>query len=229
MTPLQIECQFMNSWCPPVMPLHIDSLLAWATVDDALTNHPVLDDQSYDVLSLDLPLAQHQFGDGRWVWKASMLHTIGFVTQSRRYLTCRTPVQEMHEAVDSGFVSAKGGSSIDTSRGFAKNGQDYYTTEMAQGLVGWCVGDYDHTKYLLQQVSHLGAKRRLGMGELRPYDDGSFFKITPLDAAETLWMRRASPEKIIEESILMTGNFKPPYFDRTRRDWCWVPRDTRLS
>jgi CRISPR type IV-associated protein Csf3 len=209
--------------------MHLDSLLAHATVANALGTQPPFEGQTYEVLGEDLPLERHFFENGQWVWQASMMHTIGFKTQARRYLTCRTPVQAMHEAVGSGWVSPKGGSLIDTSRGFAKNGQTYYTTEFSHGLVGWCVGDYDQITYLLSTITAVGGKRRLGMGALREYEDGSCFKVTPLDAAQTLWMRRASPVRLIEESIMVMENTKPPYFDRTRRVPCWIPRDCRVN
>jgi len=215
----------MGPWSPPSGGLHLDGLLAWSAVQMAMQRDDT-SEQTYADLIVDLPLDRHEFDDGQWVWKASIFHAVGWMGQSRQYMTQKTPAERMLEGVADGWITEKGGSTIDLQRGYAKNGQLFVTKEHAQGLRAWCVGDIDAVSEFLSHVKAVGVKTRMGMGTLRPYDDGSLFRVTPCDDAQTLWMRRNTPVQLIEGSVAKIGRWNAPYWGE--KSYCWTPAEFRI-
>lgn len=226
---LQIDCRLAGSWCPPANGLHLDGLLAWAAVQVAMRGETDAS-ATYENFIHDLPLERHEFdGDehDRWIWKASVMHVVGWIGQSRLYLTQKTPATAMLMGVAEGWIDKAGGSIIDTQRNFTKNGAVYTTIEYAHGLRSWCVGDADGVAEYLSEVKAVGVKKRIAQGALLPYEDGSLFKVTPCDQANTLWMRRNSPVRLIEESTQKSGRWRAPYW--SQKSVCWSPNPQRLD
>lgn len=223
---LQIDCRLAGPWCPQASSMHLDSLLAWAAKEVAL-RRPCAENATYADFIHDLPLDRKEFDGGEWVWKASVLHVVGWQKQERLYFTQKTPVEPMLLGIADGWIEAKGGSKIDTQRNYAKNGQAYITIEHAQGLRAWCVGDPDGVKELLGEITSVGVKRRMGLGALLPYADGSFFQVKPCEQAQTLWMRRASPVQLIQESTPFIGSWRAPYWQDMHQQG-WTPSRVNL-
>ncbi len=207
MTPLQIDCQLAGPWAPPSFGLHLDGLIAYALVN----RHVRAADTSvndYDEIIADLPFAKHENG----VWKASIFHPVGWLGQERRCLVAKTDTQHMSVLIEQGQVEAKGGSTIDTVRGIAKNAQVFFTIEHLHGLRAWCIGDADAIADLLSDVTSIGIKTRMGFGALQPYPDGSYWRVQACDGASVAWMRTSSPTQLIAESYPAIGSWKPPYW-----------------
>lgn len=218
MEPLRIEFQLATPWSPPHGGVHFDGLVAWAVLMDAMQGGSSPDNE-YDQIINDLPFERFESDEG-WCWKASMLHVVGFMGQERRYLTAKTPVNNMALAIGNKTVEQKGGSYIDTVRGLGKNAATYYTLEHAQGFEAFCIGDFDALSQLLLEVHSIGVKVRLGHGSLRPYEDGKLFKITPDESAREKWMRRNAPKKLVDDMHPAIACFQPPYWKN--KQYCWV-------
>lgn len=207
MTPLQIDCRLAGPWVPPSLGFNLDGLVAHALVN----RHVRAADTSindYDQIISDLPFDKHENG----VWKASVFHPVGWLGQERRCLVGKTDTQHMSILIAQGTVEAKGGSTIDTVRGIAKNAQVFFTIEHAQGMRAWCIGDADAITDLLADVTSIGVKTRMGFGALLEYPDGSYWRIQECDEAQLHWMRRSSPTQLIAESYPAIGSWKPPYW-----------------
>lgn len=229
MEPLRIECRLATPWHPPAFGLHLDGLLAWSLVQDAKAARADLVD--YEAIISDLPLERHLLathpGGGHSVWCASQFVPVGWLGQERRYMTAKTSVEDMSHWIGRKVVETKGGSTIDTARGIAKNSQAYYTVEHVRGLRAWCVGDRDAITDLLSRVRAVGVKTRIGLGTLLPYADGALWDVRADEQASQLWRRRSSPERLIEDSFRAIGSWRAPYWQGT--DPIWRPMPLRIA
>jgi len=221
MIPLQIDCQLSGPWCPPQFGLHLDGLVAWAMVDEHV--RAGADVESYEPILAGLPLDKHESG----VWMASQFFPVGWMGQERRYVTGKTPVQHLALSIGAGVVDTAGGSIIDTVRGIAKDHAGYITIEHVRGLRAWCIGDEDAIREYLNRVFAIGARTRMGFGTLKPFEDGSLWRIEPSDESEEKWKLRSSPVQITQESYCARGAWKPPYWRGD--DIIWRPIPMRLE
>jgi CRISPR type IV-associated protein Csf3 len=223
--PLRIECRLATPWFPPAFGLHLDGLLAWSLVNDTKSAGVELID--YQAIISDLPLERHllasQAGHGDAVWCASQFVPVGWLGQERRYLTAKTSGEDMAHWIGRHVVDTKGGSTIDTVRGIAKNAQAYYTVEHVRGLRAWCIGDLDAITDLLSRVRAVGVKTRIGLGTLLPYRDGSLWEVRPDEQASQFWRRRSSPERLIDDSFRAIGSWRSPYWKGTEPIWRPMP------
>ena len=217
---LQIDCLLATPWCPPAHGLHLDGLLAWSLVTQAIAVRTGAVD--YDSIISDLPLDKHDCG----VWCASMFTPVGWLGQERRYMTAKTPVESMVRYIRDGAVDTKGGAGIDTERGQAKNGQLFITLEHVQGLRAWCIGDADAVKDLLSRIDSVGVKSRIGFGTLRPFEDGSLWRVTPSAEAAEGWKRRNAPVQLVKESHQAVGSWRAPYWRGS--EVIWRPDQLRI-
>lgn len=207
MEALQIDCRLAGPWAPQAKGAHFDSLLAHVLVNREVRGAN-LRRQDYAEIIADLPLDKHENG----VWKASLFHPVGWLGQERRCVIGKTDTQEMSILIANGVVETKGGATIDTIRGIAKNAQLFITIEHTQGLRAWCIGDRDEIESLLADVTAVGVKNRMGFGALLPFEDGAFWRVQPCDDAHLHWMRRNSPTQLIAESYPAFGAWRPPYW-----------------
>ncbi len=223
MEPLRIEFKLVGPWSPPAYGVHFDGLIAHAVVRDALRTASVSapgEERQYDHLICDLPFEKYESEAG-WCWKASKLQVIGFHGQQRRYLTAKTPVNDMARAIGDGIVEAKGGSIIDTVRGIGKNAALYYTLEHAEELHAWCIGDKEALESLLLEIDGIGVKTRLGHGALAPFEDGRLFRVVADESATTRWKNRNAPDKLEDTMYPGIGSTHSPYW--TNKSYCWMP------
>ncbi len=231
MEPLRIEWKLTSDWVPPHHGLHLDGLIALAVVRDSLSSSYQGEGVDYAKLISDLPFERFDSTPSEatrteqtWCWKASMIEVIGYHGQSRRYLTAKTPVDAMAQAIVDGVVEAKGGAYIDTLRGPAKNSALFYTVEYAERLQAWCIGDKDALEDLLGRIDAIGVKSRIGHGSLIPFEDGRLFKITPDPEAATRWQHRNLPVKLHERLYPGIATLQPPYWNGAKC-YCWKPID----
>jgi CRISPR type IV-associated protein Csf3 len=223
MEPLRIEFKLVSEWCPPSLGVHLDGLVAHTVVREAIRTeglHEQANSPVYAELISDLPFEKYESENG-WCWKASKLQVVGYRCQERRYLTAKTPVDEMATAIGDGIVDSAGGSVIDTQRGIAKNSSMFYTVEYAKGLTAWCIGDKDALEYLLQEIDAIGVKTRLGHGLLAPFEDGRLFRVTNDDDAIEKWKARNSPERLQQSMFPGIGAIHTPYW--RNKEYCWMP------
>jgi CRISPR type IV-associated protein Csf3 len=212
--------------------VHFDGLLALQVVQESLRvasppSPPVASQQhsgddgvDYAALIEDLPLEKYE-SDSGWCWKASKLTAVNYLGQERRYLTAKTPVNDMARKIVDGVVEAKGGSIIDTQRGIGKNSSLYYTLEHVAELHAWCVGDRDGIDYYLSRLRAVGMKTRLGHGALTEFDDGKLFRIVDDEDARTKWQLRNLPDRLMPAMYPGVGATHPPYWKN--KSYCWLP------
>lgn len=85
MRPLRITIDLLTPMVESAEPVHLDSLLAWAAVQEAHVSGTFKD---YDSVLSTLPLAREERPEG-WVWKASFLWPAANLGTRQRYLTRR--------------------------------------------------------------------------------------------------------------------------------------------
>jgi CRISPR type IV-associated protein Csf3 len=250
--PLRIECSLATPWIPSAYGVHFDGLLAWAAVERQLPGRleemageepdAAVRDVCQEFANL-LPLARREIG-GRSVWCASTLFPIG-QSSSRQYaFSCVTPVHDMLRKIEDAVLPRKGGSTIDTARGWAMSrghGQGnsiFAEARHVAGLQAWCIGDPDDIADLLQEVRGVGAKTRLGFGRLHTRvafaggEDVPDWRIVEDPRAETYWMLRnlpALPDQDVPGSVRVRvlGALESPYW--RPREPVWVGRMPELE
>lgn len=212
MEALKVECMVANAWSPPAFGVHLDGLIAWALVYQAKrSSDSALD---FDHILSDLPLDKHEFPNGTWAWKASMMVPTGVYGLERRMLTGKTSPHDMFRLVELGVLSEKGGR-WEGAKGPEKNSQVFYTTQRITGLQSWCVGNADAISELLDEVRAVGTRTRIGMGALLPFDDGKFWRVTSCEKAEKLWSLRNLPSLNGVPDMPRyrdVGSYQPPYW-----------------
>lgn len=222
MEPLRIEFKLGRPWVPPAFGTHLDGLIAHLVVKDALA-HAFFEEgrvePGYDALISDLPFERYQSPNGS-SWKASKLKAINYHGQERRYMTAKTPVNEMCRGIVEGFISNRGATHIDTSRNYAKNSQIYYTLEHVEQLHAWCIGNRDALELLLAGLTGIGIKTRLGHGALAPFEDGKLFRIVADETAAEKWKNRNLPDQLKPDMYPGVGNTLPPYWKN--KSYCWM-------
>jgi CRISPR type IV-associated protein Csf3 len=249
MRPLRIECRLATPWIPSAYGLHLDGLLAWAAVQRELPHRleemehgapqAAVRDICQEVGAL-LPLSRRPVGglDAREVWCASEFFPIGQSVSRQVYFTTKTPVHDMLELIDEGVLPRKGGSTIDTVRGWSKAGQFFQEARHVSGLQAWCIGDPDEIADLLQEVRGVGAKTRLGFGRLHTRvastggEDVPDWRIVEDPRAESYWMLRnlpALPDQDVPGAVRVRvlGAVESPYW--RPREPVWVARMPELE
>lgn len=221
MEPLRIECRFAGPWCPQSFGLHLDALIGWSLVEQTIQDGGQPAD--YQEVLRDLPFERHASG----VWCASLFSVINWRGQERRHFTTRSSAEDLAKRIDSGVVDTDGGASLDTTRGPAKNGHGFYTIEHAEGARAWCVGDPERILQLLDRVTAIGARTRVGRGALLPFDDGSLWRVVEDAAARERWKRRAAPVPLTGEARQAIGSWRPPYW--RGNDLIWRPPVERIE
>lgn len=242
MTPLRIEFVLAGHLDVPAMPIHLDSLVAYARYQRALEEQ---DNGAIRDLILDLPL-QKESRNNSWVWQASALAFDNKDSAGMRHWTRKTVTPDYYAmAVADGSIergrkltgdvetakkknmaaiTQKDGTpkffaqKIDTVRGEMKAELQSYAVCTASKAVAYCVGDADELSMLLDPenglLTHIGKRSRLGQGRILKV------LITPDEDAMTLWKHRILPWK--EEGYLgLEANVIPPYWDAAQKVSAW--------
>ncbi len=213
--PLRITWKLATSWCRPARGLHLDGLLAWALVQEALHAGRVF--ETFEEIICTLPLEKHTVG-ADWCWKASLIMPTGLRGVEMRYMTAKTNLADFAEKMTDGSILGKPLTTIDTVRGAYKLDAFWYSTEHADGCEAWCVGDPERITALLDHVHHLGKRGRLDHGRIE------LWSVDEDAAAAEKWRLRAMPEP--EDGFIpAVGRLQPPYWkgEGTRPIWMPIP------
>lgn len=210
MKPLKIVWWLARPVVMPAYPLHLDALLAWAAVDEAIEagqDNPLAAQEA-------LPLASWTAQSGDWVWQASQLRFAGpqaaFMSQSQR--------RAEHYAL-----------AVNQDRGLfrtrrhpirrARMGNGPYKAYVLWTPMGWCAqavayctGEPRRIEELLARVRYLGKRRRERNGEVAGV--GIYAASDP-----HAWRDRRLPidPSVDREAYAYSlGPLRPPYWKRTR-------------
>lgn len=198
----------------PEFPLHLDSVLAWAAVQEGLEKGLEIN-EAQELL----PLAREGQGDTA-VWKASWVE---FGPGARDSFVITRPFRLNEVVEDMGQVfSEVRRQKWDGEIASSPNKAYFITvpTRHVKKAQAWFVGDKEGVELLLQRVTHLGKLSRLDCGRIH------CFTVTEDATALDRWKRRVItwPEPGYRRTIETT---KPPYFRRDLRREAWVPSAAR--
>lgn len=216
--PLRLEWTLATPWCPPSYGLHLDGLVAWAIVQQAIQDGGV--PASYDELLGELPFDVFVTDNG-WVWKASLIQPIRVLGSERRYMTSKTAVEPFAQRMIEGHIEGNPLKTIDTVRGLYKNDAFWYTIEHVEKLVAYCIGDPERITPLLDHVTHLGKRTRMDHGRAQPVE-GFLVRIVEDDTALNLWRQRNMPMPFKGHQPIM-GRLRPPYWKGEDATMVWRP------
>jgi CRISPR type IV-associated protein Csf3 len=210
MTPFHVTWRLSQPVCLGDRPLHLDALLAWARVREAvrsgMTAQEALKAQE------ELPLERAVKGDSQ-VWKASALMFKFRSTPFLVQMTRRTSPEELAFARSRIMTTRR--NMITQGTGPFKDYDLRITCQWVDYVEAYGVGDIAAVGLLLKRVSALGKLTRNGWGTA--YD----MQIAPDGEAQEKWCYRTLPSVFerTEWHYPGIGGVKPPYW---RREW-WVP------
>lgn len=243
MQPLRVEFQLSGHMESPTMPIHLDSLIAYAYFQKTLEEHG---QGEISQIIQQLPLEKFE-RDGLWVWKASALSFEGVSDAGMRHWTRKTVIPDYYAtSVADGSIERgqkqtgnidiareknlsamrdKNGNpklfsqKIDTVRGDMKSELQSYPVFTASKAVAYCIGDREELEMLLNPemglLTNIGKRTRLGQGKVVS------LQITEDKQATDLWKRRILPWH--EDGYLgIEANVIPPYWDISGRRAAWA-------
>lgn len=217
--PLRLEWELATPWCPPAQGLHLDGLIGWAAVQQAMLDGVMPD--HYDDILAGLPLGRHEESAG-WVWQASFVKPTKVLGSQRQYMTSKTATHDFAERMHSGGIVEKPLTTVDTVRGPYKNDAFFYTVEHVHRLVAYCIGDPERIAPLLDHVTHLGKRARLDHGRVLPDANGMLVKIEEDAEAHNQWQNRHMPSPF-NGHVPITGRLRPPYWQGEGMTMVWRP------
>lgn len=217
MTPLRIEIDLVGPVERPARPIHLDSLIANLMVRRDMPHET-------DVATIrehiaHLPLGRADVG-GDWVWKASSVAFDWTTPPMQEFATRAIRPEAIAEVLKTGVISNFGvDTKIDTARGMLKSATYAHEFQWARGAVAYCIGDRVQLEDLLDGLESIGARRRLGNGQV------SAVRVLEDDRATELWQRRYLPQGA-EAGRMVEGAYRLPLFDRTHQR---IVRDNHLE
>lgn len=214
MTPLKIEFQLGT---PVVIdseyPIHLDGLLAWSRVQEAIR----LGDTNPWGASDDLPIAKAGQNED-WVWQASRLVFKYCTPRQLVNMQRRSEPDRIYRDYERGLWRAKrkdGPPTINTNSGQLRAYQFYTSVQWASHAEAWCVGDPDRVRELLDKIEHIGKMGRNGFGQV------SNILVTEDDEALERWRLRVLPIDVPRLSgvdyTLGLQTPRAPYWEKSRR------------
>lgn len=210
MIPFRVTWLLSQPVCLGDRLLHLDALLAWTRVREALqagaTAQEALKAQE------DLPLECAVEGDSK-VWTASALMFKFKSTPFLVQMTRRTRPEEL--AFARGRVMTTRRNMITQGTGPLKDYDLRIACQWTDNVEAYGVGDIASVGLLLRQVSSLGKLTRNGWGTI------SDMRITPDEEARQKWRYRTLPSVFepTEWHYPAIGGVSPPYWRRE----AWVP------
>lgn len=217
MIPLRIEIDLVGPVERPARPIHLDSLIANLLVTRDIPHET-------DVATIRshierLPLERADIG-GDWVWKASSVAFDWTTPPMQEFATRAIRPAAVAEVVKSGMLTNFGiDTKIDTARGQLKSATYAHEFQWARAAVAYCIGDQAEIEGLLQGMQSIGARRRLGNGQV------SAVRVIDDERATALWSRRYLPQDA-DAGRMVEGAYRLPLFDRTHQR---IVRDNHLE
>ena len=250
--PLRISWNLTSAWSPTQMGLHLDGLLAYALVQLRMREAGEADDPveetgferaplDYASVLADLPLEKHFASSSSstnanvdaWCWKASLLRPVQILASSRRHMTAKTPIVALadyaNEARDIRTAYGdriKSEPLLDPVRGAARSGSFFVEAQHVATVRAYCIGDPDRIASLLQEVSSIGRRGRLGFGMIESDENGlPIFDVSIDEEAHTMWADRVMPEAIKGPIAYVphASRLRPPYWEGAGQVMCWRP------
>lgn len=211
-TPFRVTWQLSHPVCLSERPLHLDALLAWARVREAVNSG--MPAQQALKTQEDLPLDRVVKGDSE-VWKASALQFRFRSTPFLVQMTRRTNLEELAFASQRVLTTRK--NKISQGTGQYKDYDLRITCQWVERVEAFGVGDLAAVRLLLAQVSALGRITRNGWGAI------SKMKIEPDDDALEKWRYRTLPSAFekTEWHYKGIGTVRPPYWRRDAWESVW--------
>lgn len=219
MTPLRVTFHLASAVVEGDYPIHLDDLIAWATVDEKLQgarpDDPSLSDAQYEALIADLPLSKLEGADGQSVWAASQISFDKPEGRGMRMFVRRTDTDTLSQLVGDGQVIRRG-DQINLATGPDKN----YLLQIPFITVGtataWCIGEKVAIERLLARVHYLGKKRSQGFGRVL-----SVSVDEAPEAAERVWVRHLPwPRDGYHPARVAV---RPPYWSPKNEVDAWIP------
>lgn len=206
--PLKITFNLASRMVDPDKPIHLDGLLAWARVQQAIR----ADEPNPYNFGNNLPLAK-ETQDSLSVWKASALLFERKHVESFAFTKRNDPhdIAIKKRENNKGILEFGKKNKVDLQRGAYKQFQDFIPTIWPNKIVAYCVGDKTEIKNLLNEISFLGKYSRMGLGKIKS------IQIEEDDTAHELWQQRFMPWPL-DEYFPLTGKATPPYWDHNITD-----------
>ena len=208
--------------------IHLDALLAWARVQDAIETGCLNPWPEGD----DLPLAR--IGQGAdWVWKASRLFFTPETPRELINMQRKSDPEMFYKDFDeglwairnkaSGIVSGKTPPKINTQSGQFRAYQYYVSAQWMSKTEAWCIGDFDKVKALLDRITHIGKMGRAGFGTVADV------AVEVDQEANWKWALRPLPMDVVppvdvecEYAPVITTS-RAPYWDKLKRTQMMEP------
>ncbi len=192
-------------------PIHLDSLVAWALVDEARENGV---EDCFSVIE-NLPL--EKTADN--IWKASVL--IRYPASSIQVTSMTKPFNVYME--DAGVFYETKIKRFTPGSGKFKAFDLRVASQWQEKVVAWCIGEKGRLKELLSRIQNLGKLSRNNFGQIISLE------ITKDIEAKQLWELRttplsleAPPKKGFARAMRVC---RPPYWDKTKFEPCQTPVD----
>ena len=214
MKPFRVNWWLSQPVCLSEYRLHLDALLAYAVVDEAIRDGA----SSKDALARQATLPLERVGgEEKWIWKASSLL---FKFASPPFL-----VQCVRQTDVDKIAFAKG-KLIDTKRSQISQGTGYYKdfdlrfgVQWVKSITAYGVGDIEGVRKLLSTIPALGKLTRNGWGRIMKYS------VEEDPEAVKRWQLRTLPQWVKVEN---PGNHcpgvstvRPPYWRRELQEPVW--------
>lgn len=184
----------------PMHLIHLDALLAWSRVQQAVEEN---DSRGFEVQH-DLPLERLTSKDGHWVFAASALHYAPFMRELR-YWSRKTDLGMLASDREDGLLALRA-NKISTSSGPWKQASQFEPLLHIAKAEAWCIGNKEAIETLLERVKFIGKRRSRGYGETTKisveYDNSANEKV---NARVFSWQRTP-------QHIEMECGTKPPYW-----------------
>jgi CRISPR type IV-associated protein Csf3 len=205
MKPIRIDFDLASPVIEPTYPMHLDGLLAWAAVDEAIeagVERPLATQES-------LPLASQN-----GVWCASAVLFDYSNSAETVAMVKRTDPLAISDALVSGVLK-KAPNKLNLQSGPWRQALFFSQCRHARVATAYCVGDKQRVESLLERVRYLGAKRRLGFGRVQ--------SITVVDdeTAREGWKKRVLSHQE-QGYVPIQAVTSPPYWERARADTAWA-------
>jgi CRISPR type IV-associated protein Csf3 len=214
MKPFRVNWWLSQPVCLSEYRLHLDALLAYAIVDEAIRDGA----SSKDALACQATLPLERVGgEEKWIWKASSLL---FKFASPPFL-----VQCVRQTDVDKIAFAKG-KLIDTKRSQISQGTGYYkdfdlrfAVQWVKSITAYGVGDIKSVTRLLSTIPALGKLTRNGWGRIMKYS------VEEDPEAVKRWQLRTLPQWIIMENSKNhcpgVSTVRPPYWRREFQEPVW--------
>lgn len=209
MIPLRVAFRLIRPMCVPAHPIHLDALLAWASVQEAER----LGREDAFAAQDDLPLEEYR-SNGQKVWCASQLLITPQSPPMQMVMTKRFEIDALARAKGKAFSGGPNKLAMGTGpyKAFVINQPIQWTDT----VVAYAIGERERVIELLAYIHSIGKQRRNQMGKI------STCTVTEDVRANRAWKLRLMPDPM-DGYLPIEATIAPPYWDKTRRQRAYQP------